>query len=120
MTVQLKPDLRPLCDRHGTLMVFGQIDLWTLDTTLSALPAHEDLHSCYSCTEPDCTRRYDSLGYFDSTVGQRIKRDATEQRRRCRQDGQPMYLSESRPDGTGVWRCQYEGCNFSQTISLEK
>jgi hypothetical protein len=98
-------------------MVFGQTNLWTLDTTLSALPVHEELHSCYSCTEPDCTRRYDSLGYFDSTVGYRIKR-AVEQRR-CPKDGSAMYLSEFRTDGTCVWRCQHESCDFSETIAPE-
>lgn len=97
-TPQASKQLRALCHEHHVEM----------RTT-------EAIQTEYACPKPDCAVRYSpSNGYFIAAKDGEVE-FAMIPRRRCPNDGQPMYLAEISPEKRAfrLWRCPK--CDSSRT-----
>ena len=104
VTLSLRTNYRPLCDRHHSEMM-----------PMSTLPNQsENTHRC--CAEAGCTRHYDAFdGYYDWVNQERLqgKFDSPYD---CRQHESKMYLaSYHERTNIEIWVCPFD-CQQSQTV----
>lgn len=101
MIVTMRPGISPKCTQHHVPMKPCRL----------GEPTGFNMRA-YACDVNGCTRAYNSSqGYFD-IVNDRFVQQETEQED-CHRCDLPMYLDEVSSDGTEIWRCAQNDCDYS-------
>lgn len=105
----MKSDIRPLCPRHGTVLVPEVITL-----QIVGFPSQKP---AYKCMEPGCDLHYAlPQGYFTCSMGGPIIEDA-ENRIQCPKDGLRMFIASFDAAKMLIgWQCSNEGCEGIASI----
>lgn len=105
MIVTQKPDAKPICDAHHTLMQFARYEAADIQMVFHA----------YSCREPGCTRVYQhGQGYHDIVVGGSVSFEHR-LRKECPECQVTMYLASVIPPDEN-WECGQKGCDYRETV----
>jgi hypothetical protein len=111
MIVAMRDNIKPLCDRHFSLMKLEGFAAQNIQLTFRA----------YVCKEPGCTRAYNStIGYHDIIMNKGVS-FAERIRRECPDDKTFMFVSGINEDsGEQTWTCAQRHCDHSEVVEPAK
>jgi hypothetical protein len=106
ISIHLRSDIKPLCDRHPSRqmsLIFMQLEAGT----------DKPWQPSYVCAEPNCPRHYNpNLGYYN-IFKQRLDPD-TQRRVPCPNDALAMFVEKVDSEHQmWNWHCSQFGCNGS-------